>query len=119
VSTPVDTKAKLSSTDGYPASDPSFYLYIIDALQYLTHTRPELQYAAQQVCLHMHAPRDSHWTAVKRIFRYIHGTLDLGLTLHASPATDIVAYSDADWAGCPDTRRSTSGYCVYLGPSLI
>jgi hypothetical protein len=119
VSTPVDTKAKLSSTDGYPASDPSFYLYIINALQYLTHTRPELQYAVQQVCLHMHAPRDSHWTAVKRIFRYIHGTLDLGLTLHASPATDIIAYSDADWAGCPDTRRSTSGYCVYLGPSLI
>jgi hypothetical protein len=45
--------------------------------------------------------------------------MDLGLTLHASPAMDIVAYSDADWAGCPDTRRSTSGYCVYLGPSLI
>jgi hypothetical protein len=45
--------------------------------------------------------------------------MDLGLTLHASTATDIVAYSDADWAGCPDTRRSTFGYCVYLGPSLI
>jgi hypothetical protein len=71
------------------------------------------------VCLHMHAPHDSHWTTVKQILRYIRGTLDLGLTLHASPATDIVAYSDADWTGCPDTRRSTSGYCVYLGPSLI
>jgi hypothetical protein len=56
---------------------------------------------------------------VKRILRYIRGTLDLGLTLHASPATDIVAYSDADWAGCPDTQRSIFGYCVYLGPSLI
>jgi hypothetical protein len=67
----------------------------------------------------MHAPRDSHWTAVKWILCYICGTMDLGLTLHASPATDIVAYSDADWAGCPDTRHSTSGYCVYLGPSLI
>ena len=47
------------------------------------------------------------------------GTMDLGITLHASADTDLTAHSDADWAGCPDTRRSTSGYCVYLGPSLI
>ncbi|KAK1645894.1 hypothetical protein QYE76_063699 [Lolium multiflorum] len=67
----------------------------------------------------MHAPRDPHWAAVKPILRYIRGTMDFGLSLHASTATDIVAYSDADWAGCPDTRRSTSGYCVYFGPSLI
>jgi hypothetical protein len=59
------------------------------------------------------------WAAIKRILRYIRGTMDFGLSLHTSTATDIVAYSDADWAGCPDTRRSTSGYCVYFGPSLI
>nr|XP_051211395.1 uncharacterized mitochondrial protein AtMg00810-like [Lolium perenne] len=117
--TPVNTKAKLSATDGTSVSDASSYRSIVGALQYLTLTRPELQYAVQQVCLHMHAPCDSHWTAVKRILRYIRGTLGLGLSLHASTATDIVAYSDADWAGCPDTRRSTSGYCVYLGSSLI
>nr|XP_040246192.1 uncharacterized mitochondrial protein AtMg00810-like [Aegilops tauschii subsp. strangulata] len=45
--------------------------------------------------------------------------MDLGLSLQASSSMDLTAYSDADWAGCPDTRRSTSGYCVYLGPSLI
>ena len=67
----------------------------------------------------MHAPRDSHWTLVKRILRYIRGTMSLGLTLTASTSLEMVAYSDADWAGCPDTRRSTSGYCVYLGPSLV
>uniref|UniRef100_A0A453EVF2 Copia protein n=1 Tax=Aegilops tauschii subsp. strangulata TaxID=200361 RepID=A0A453EVF2_AEGTS len=67
----------------------------------------------------MHAPRDAHWNLVKRILRYIRGTMALGLMLMASPSTDLVAYSDADWAGCPDTRRFTSGYCVYLGPSLI
>nr|XP_020162983.2 uncharacterized mitochondrial protein AtMg00810-like [Aegilops tauschii subsp. strangulata] len=117
--TPVDTKAKLSATDGSPASDAPFYRSIVGALQYLTLTRPELQYAVQQVCLHMHAPRDAHWTAVKRILRYIRGTLDLGLSLQASSSMDLTAYSDADWAGCPDTRRSTSGYCIYLGPSLI
>ncbi|KAK1604949.1 hypothetical protein QYE76_028622 [Lolium multiflorum] len=76
-------------------------------IDYLTLTRPGLQYAVQQVCLHMHAPHDSHWTAVKLILRYIRGTLGLRLSLHASTAVDIVAYSDADWAGYPDTRRST------------
>ncbi|XP_071678617.1 uncharacterized mitochondrial protein AtMg00810-like [Lolium perenne] len=119
VATPVDTKAKVSALDGSPASDAPFYRSIVGALQYLTLTRPDLQYAVQQVCLHMHAPRDSHWTLVKRILRYIRGTTHLGLTLTASPSMEMVAYSDADWAGCPDTRRSTSGYCVYLGPSLV
>ena len=105
--TPVDTKAKLSATDGSPTSDAAFYRSIVGALQYLTLTRPEIQYAVQQVCLHMHAPRDVHWAAVKRILRYICGTMDLGVMLHASANIALTAYSDADWAGCPDTRRST------------
>ncbi|XP_071683292.1 uncharacterized mitochondrial protein AtMg00810-like [Lolium perenne] len=119
--TPVDTKAKLSASDGSLASDAPFYRSIVGALQYLTLRRPELQYAVQQVCLHMHAPRDAHWAAVKRILRYICGTMGYGLSLHVSPSTsiDLVAYSDADWEGCSDTRRSTSGYCVYLGSSLV
>nr|XP_020201552.1 uncharacterized mitochondrial protein AtMg00810-like [Aegilops tauschii subsp. strangulata] len=119
VATPIDTKAKVSALEGSPASDAPFYQSIVGAHQYLTLTRPDLQYAVQQVCLHMHAPRDSHWTLVKRILRYIRGTMALGLTLMASTSLEMVAYSDADWAGCPDTRRSTSGYCVYLGPSLV
>nr|XP_020180178.1 uncharacterized mitochondrial protein AtMg00810-like [Aegilops tauschii subsp. strangulata] len=113
---PIDTKAKVSALEGSPASDAPFYRSIVGALQYLTLTRPDLQYAVQWVCLHMHAPRDSHWTLVKRILRYIRGTMALGLTLTASTSLEMVAYSDADWAGCPDTRRSTSGYCVYHGP---
>ncbi|XP_051214438.1 uncharacterized mitochondrial protein AtMg00810-like [Lolium perenne] len=119
--TPVDTKAKLSASDGSLASYVPFYRSIVGALQYLMLTRPELQYAVQQVCFHMHAPRDAHWAAVKRILRYVCGTMGYGLSLHASPSTstDLVAYSDADWAGCPDMRRSTSGYCVYLGSSLV
>ena len=56
---------------------------------------------------------------MKQILCYIRGTMALGLTLTASSSTDLVAYSEADWAGCPDTRRSTSGYCAYHGPSLI
>ena len=55
----------------------------------------------------------------KRIIRYIHGTIDFGLHLHPSSVSKLVSNTDADWAGCPDTRRSTSGYCVYLGDNLI
>ncbi|XP_066323819.1 uncharacterized mitochondrial protein AtMg00810-like [Miscanthus floridulus] len=117
--TPVDTKPKLSLTEGALFNDPTFYRSIVGALQYLTLTRPDLAYAVNQACLFMHAPREVHWGIVKRILRYLRGTLDNGLRISASPTTHLTAYSDADWAGCPDTRRSTLGYCVFLGDSLV
>ena len=89
------------------------------ALQYLTFTRPDLTYAVQQVCLYMHDPRESHLGALKRLLRYVRGTVDLGLVLHCSSSAELVVYTDADWAGCPDTRRSTSGYAVFLGGNLV
>jgi hypothetical protein len=58
----------------------------------------------------MHDPREPHLATLKRILRYVRGTLDNG---------DLIVYSDADWAGCPDTRRSTSGYAVFLGDNLV
>ncbi|GJZ62105.1 ribonuclease H-like domain-containing protein [Tanacetum coccineum] len=67
----------------------------------------------------MHDPREPHFAALKRILRYVQGTLELGLQLYASATTSLVGYTDADWAGCPSTRRSTSGYCVFLGYNLL
>jgi hypothetical protein len=67
----------------------------------------------------MHDPREPHLTAMKRILRYLQGTLDYGLLLRRSSSSDLVAYTDADWAGCPDTRRSTSGYAMFLGDNLV
>ena len=103
--TPIDTAGKLSSEAGSPlnTSDASDYRSLVGALQYLTMTRPDLQYAVQQACLHMHAPTTAHQALVKRILRYIRGTSTLGLHLRRSNNSNIVAYSDADWAGCPDT----------------
>jgi hypothetical protein len=117
-STPVDLKAKLAADSGPPVQDPSQFRSIAGALQYLTFTRPDISYAVQQVCLHMHDPRESHLTAMKRILRYLRGTPDYRL-LRCSRSTDLVVYTDADWAGCPDTRRSTSGYAVFLGDDLV
>jgi hypothetical protein len=66
----------------------------------------------------MHDPRESHVAALKRL-RYVHGTVDLGLVLDSSSPAELVVYTDADWAGCSDTRRSTSGYAVFLGGNLV
>ena len=118
-STPVDTSPKLAAEAGRPVADPSAYRSLAGALQYLTFTRPDIAYAVQQICLHMHDPRDQHLALVKRVLRYVKGTLRHGLQLTPSPTDRLVAYTDADWAGCPDTRRSTSGYCVFLGDNLI
>nr|GFC06203.1 ribonuclease H-like domain-containing protein [Tanacetum cinerariifolium] len=106
--TPVDIESKLGN-DGDPVSDPTLYRSLAGSLQYLTFTRPNISYAVHQVCL----------SALKRILRYVRGTLDYGLQLFSSSTTDLVAFSDADLAGCPTTRRSTSGYCVFLGNNLL
>ncbi|GJU03858.1 ribonuclease H-like domain-containing protein [Tanacetum coccineum] len=91
----VDTDSKLSA-DGDPVSDPTLYHSLAGALQYLTFTRLDISYTVQQVCLYMHDPREPHFSALKRILRYIR-----------------------DWAGCPTARRSTSGYCVFLGNNIL
>lgn len=117
--TPVDTSSKLSATDGVPLPDGTLYRSLVGALQYLTFTRPDISYAVQQLCLFMHAPRDTHLAFMRRLLRYIHGTLHLRLHISASSQTSLTAYSDADWGGCPDSRRSTSGYCIFLGDNLI
>ncbi|GJZ99814.1 ribonuclease H-like domain-containing protein [Tanacetum coccineum] len=80
------------------------------ALQYLTFTRPDLSYAVQQICHYMHDPRAPHLAALKRILRYVQGTLDLGLRLYASSTTSLVGYTDADWAGCPSTCSAKAKY---------
>lgn len=118
-STPLDTSAKLSSTDSTHVSDPIDYHSLVGALQYSTFTRPDISSAVQQVCLHMHDPREPHLAALKRILRYIHGTLDYCLHIWRSSTMDLLAYSDTDWDGCPDIRKSTSGYVVFLGNNLV
>jgi hypothetical protein len=119
VATPADTNGKVSASEGNLLADATTYRSIAGALQYLTITRPDIAYAVQQVCLHMHSPRDVHNTMLKRILRYIKGTTALGVQLRTASTPTITAYSDADWAGCPDTRRSTSGFCVFFGDSIV
>ncbi|GKD41539.1 ribonuclease H-like domain-containing protein [Tanacetum coccineum] len=114
----VDIEKKIGP-EGSPVTDPTLYRSLARALQYLTFTRPDLSYAVQQLCLYTHDPREPHLNAMKRVLHYLLGTTDLGLQLFRSSTSQLIAYSDADWAGCPATRRSTSGYCVFLGDNLL
>ncbi|GKD30348.1 ribonuclease H-like domain-containing protein [Tanacetum coccineum] len=91
--TPVDTEL---GSDGDPISDPTLYLSLAGGLQYFTFTRPDISYAMQQVFLHMHDPREPHLAALKRVLRYVRGTLDFGLQLYASITSSLAAYTDAD-----------------------
>jgi hypothetical protein len=113
--TPVDLQTKLAGDSGPPVEDASQFRSIAEALQYLTFTQPDIAYAVQQICLYMHDPRVPHPTAKKRILHYFQGTPGYGLLLHRSSSSDLIVYTDANWAGCPDTRCSTSGYAVFLG----
>nr|XP_043638001.1 uncharacterized mitochondrial protein AtMg00810-like [Erigeron canadensis] len=116
---PVSTSGKLGAQAGVPFDDPTLYRSLAGALQYLTFTRPDISYVVQQVCMHMHAPYIDHFLALKRILRYVKGTLDMGIWMRRPSLSPLVAYNDTDWVGCPDTRRSTSGYCVFLGDNLL
>jgi hypothetical protein len=85
----VDTHAKLSVSDGAPVADVTQYRSLVGALQYLTLTRPDLAYAIQQVCLFMHDPREPHLAMLKRVLRYVKGTLSTGLHIGAGNITSL------------------------------
>lgn len=118
-STPVDSKSKICATNQPPITDPSKCRSLAGALQYLTLTQPDLAYVVQQVCLYMHDPCEPHLVLVQRILRYVKGMLSSGLHIGTGPMDTLTEYSDADQVGCPDSRRSTSGYCVYLDDTLV
>lgn len=122
LSSPMASSCKLSRFGGDLFYDPTLYRSVVGTLQYTTLTRPEISFAVNKVCQFMSKPLDSYWIVVKRILRYLKGTISHGLHLRpASPASPLklTALSDADWASDVDDRRSTSGSAIYLGPNLV
>ncbi|XP_031253600.1 secreted RxLR effector protein 161-like [Pistacia vera] len=118
-STPMNVGIKLSSTDSELFQNPSLYRSTIGALQYLTLTRPDLSFTVNKLSQFLQAPTELHWQACKRVLRYVKGTIHYGLVFKPAKALHVECYADADWGGNLEDRRSTSGYCVYLGPNLI
>ncbi|CAN0862290.1 Retrovirus-related Pol polyprotein from transposon TNT 1-94 [Linum grandiflorum] len=118
-STPMEINLKMSKEDGELLSEPTLYRKIVGSLIYLISTRPDIAYAVQVVSQFMGTPRKPHLDAVFRIMRYLQGTRGLGLFFPSTGSAELHAYADADYAGCVDTRRSTSGWCVKIGDSCI
>jgi histone deacetylase 1/2 len=122
IGSPMASSCRLSKFGSDMLPDPTLYRSTVGALQYATLTRPDIAFSVNKVCQFMAQPLESHWKAVKRILRYLKGTLSHGLLLMPSPTSlpfSLRAYSDADWATDQDDRRSTSGSCIYFGPNLI
>uniref|UniRef100_A0A2N9GQL0 Reverse transcriptase Ty1/copia-type domain-containing protein n=1 Tax=Fagus sylvatica TaxID=28930 RepID=A0A2N9GQL0_FAGSY len=117
--TPIELNARLTPSSGELLPDPTLYRQLVGSLVYLTVTRPDISYAVHQVSQFVFAPRSTHYVAVLRILRYLKGILFHGLHFSAQSSLTLRAYSDADWAGDPTNRRSTTGYCFLLGSSLI
>ncbi|XP_026416601.1 uncharacterized protein LOC113312046 [Papaver somniferum] len=128
ISTPLDPKLVLTEYGGTKVFVPTLYRSIVGALQHL-NTRTNIAFAVNRVCQFMHDPMEDQWAAAKRILRYLKGTYYYGLFMRADTNNQLRAFddfhffkndfSDADWAGCLDYRRSLSGYCVFLGSNLI
>ena len=119
VDTPLELNARYAPTDGTPLPDPTLYRTIVGSLVYLTITRPDIAHAVHIVSQFVTAPTTVHWAAVVRILRYLRGTICQSLLFPSTSSLELSAYSDADWAGDSSDRKSITGFCVFLGDSLI
>ena len=122
-SSPMDThlevNVKFRRDDGDLLPNPTLYRQLVGSLNYLTITRPDISFAVQQVSQFMQSPRHLYLVAVRRIIRYLLGSSSRGLFYPAGSSICLVTFSDVDWAGCPDTCRSVTSWCMFLGDSLI
>jgi len=116
---PMVQNLKLSRDVGTVLSDPTPYRQLIGRLLCLTITRPDLAYSVQTLSQFMDSPRQPHLDAAYRVLRYLKSAPGQGLFFSAESDFRLKAFCDADWAGCSDTRRSITGFCVFLGSSLI
>jgi hypothetical protein len=116
---PMANGVVLSKTDGKPLDPDVPYAELVGSLLYLTvNTRPDMAYAVGVLSRFMSKPMDTHWTAAKRVLRYLAGTIELGIMYHRGQ-NDVSAYSDADFAGEIDQRKSTSGMAVVMNGGAV
>ena len=119
VDTPTEYNCRLNSHDGKSLSDATLYSQLVGSLIYLTITCPDISYAIHVVSQFMAAPRSPHYAVVLRILRYLKGIIFDSLHFSSHSSLTLQAYSDANWAGDPIDRRSTTRYCFLLGDYLI
>jgi hypothetical protein len=116
--TPMASGVKFSAHTGDPLPDPTEYRSVVGALQYSTLTRPEIAFVVNQLYQFMQSPTTDHWSAAKRVLRYLKGSLHRELCF-GKGELKLNAFCDSDWAGSIDDRHSTTGYAIFFGPCLV
>jgi hypothetical protein len=117
--TPMSTSVKLHADVAGKPIDQSLCRSMIGCLLYLTASRPDISFSVG-VCARFQAnPKESHLTTVKRILRYVNGTVNFGIFFSRNTNLELAGYSDVDWAENADDRKSTSGGCFYVGTNLV
>jgi hypothetical protein len=121
VNTLLSTSEKMSAHvgDTLGPEDTANYRSLVGGLQYLSLTHPNLMFSVNKICQYLHSPTTLHYTAVKRILRYIKGTLSMGLRIGKSLSMLVNGFSYADWTCCLEDRRTTGGFAIFLGTNLI
>ena len=110
---------KLLSDSSSLFSDSTKYQILVGELNFLTNTRPDLSFTVQSLSQHVQHPSNAHYNALLHTLNYVHSTAGQGILLNASDKLSLQAFSDSDWASCPNTRRSIIGYILLLGGSPI
>ncbi|XP_071705379.1 uncharacterized mitochondrial protein AtMg00810-like [Rutidosis leptorrhynchoides] len=119
VTTPMTTSTPLPPPDTDSSHDSTAFRRIVGQLQYLAMTRPNISYATNKLSQYMHSPSEEHWNSIKRLLRYLKGTIYHGLFLCRGKSLTLQAFSDSDWGGTNEFVRSTTGYNLYLGGNVI
>ncbi|KAK9074377.1 hypothetical protein SSX86_006975 [Deinandra increscens subsp. villosa] len=119
VLTPLCSSQALTLDDGSATVDSTPYRQLVGSLQYLAFTRPDISFAVNRLSQFMHRSTQLHWSALKRLLRYLKGTVYHGLFLKKHSSLDLTAFSDSDWGGVNTTGRSTTAYVLYLGGNII
>nr|GFB38132.1 retrovirus-related Pol polyprotein from transposon TNT 1-94 [Tanacetum cinerariifolium] len=109
------TELKISLEKGTPLKDLSSYKRLVRRLLYLTMTMLDISYAVQHLSQFVSAPTDPHMQAAMHLLRYLKGTTSKGLFYPVQPHLQITGFTDADWASCLMTKKSLTGYCIFLG----
>ncbi|XP_019103737.1 uncharacterized mitochondrial protein AtMg00240-like [Beta vulgaris subsp. vulgaris] len=116
---PVDPHMKLTHDMGPSLSQPTDYQHLVGKLIYLTITRPDIAFAVHNLSQFMQRPTSVHMQAAKRVLRYLLGSPGQGILLAARSSAHLTTYIDSDWAECPISRKSTTGFCILLADSLV
>ena len=119
VTAPLDPSIKLHHDSSPPHDDILSYRRLVGKLLYLTTTRPDIAFVVQQLSQFLNAPTTTHYDTACRVVKYLKWTPGQGLLFRRDSQLQLLGSTDADWAGCLDSRRSTSGYCFFLGSSLV